>query len=308
MDNSYRVVCFGEILWDLLPSGARPGGAPMNVAYHLNKLGLRPAMISRVGRDDRGREILEVLARQGLPLTYVQEDPTQPTGVVNATIGANHEVSYDIVAPVAWDFIQGEERLTRLVQGAEFFVFGSLAARQATSRNTLFQLIEAAAFRVADINLRAPHYSREVLEPLLRHTNLLKLNEHELPILANWFQELSGREEQVQLIQDRFQIPTIVVTMGGNGALLNKEGTVTTHPGYRVAVEDTVGSGDAFLAGFLSATKQGLSAAESLQFANAMGAFVATKSGAWPDYEVQEVKDLIGQPEAGQRSFSGQEP
>jgi fructokinase len=308
MNNSYQVVCFGELLWDLLPSGARPGGAPMNVAYHLHKLGLQPALISRVGRDERGQGLLDVLARQGLPLTFIQEDPAQPTGVVHATIGANHEVSYDIVEPVAWDFIQGEERLTALVQGAEFFVFGSLAARQVPSRNTLFELIEAAAFRVADINLRAPHYSREVLESLLRQTNLLKLNEHELPIIAGWSQELSGMEEQVQLVQDRFRIPTIVVTMGGKGALLNKEGTVTRHPGYKVAVEDTVGSGDAFLAGFLSGTKQGLGAAECLQFANAMGAFVATKSGACPDYEVTEVRELAGGYEAGQRPVLEQEP
>ena len=280
----------------------------MNVAYHLQKLGLRPALISRVGRDKWGQGLLEVLARQGLPLTFIQEDEARPTGGVNATIGPNHEVSYDIIAPVAWDFIEWEERLTTLVQEAEFFVFGSLAARQATSRNTLFRLIEAAAFRVADINLRAPHYSREVLEPLLRQTNLLKLNEHELPIIAGWFQELSGMEEQVQLIQDRFRIPTIVVTMGGKGALLNKEGVVTTHPGYKVAVEDTVGSGDAFLAGFLSGVKQGLGPAQCLQFANAMGAFVATKSGACPEYEVGEVRELAGRYEAGQRSPMEQEP
>lgn len=308
MNNTYRVVCFGEILWDQLPSGARPGGAPMNVAYHLQKLDMQPALISRVGKDELGQGLLDVLARQGLPLDFIQEDTTRPTGVVNATIGANHEVSYDIVAPVAWDFIQWEERLTNLVQGAEFFVFGSLAARQATSRNTLFQLLEAASFRVADINLRAPHYSREVLESLLRQTNLLKLNEHELPIIAGWFKELTRAEDQVQLLQDSFHIPTIVVTMGGEGALLNKEGMVIRHPGYKVRVEDTVGSGDAFLAGFLFGIKQGLGAAECLQFANAMGAFVATKSGACPDYEVREVRELAGRYEAGQRSVQEQEP
>lgn len=280
----------------------------MNVAYHLQKLDMQPALISRVGKDELGQGLLDVLARQGLPLDFIQEDTTRPTGVVNATIGANHEVSYDIVAPVAWDFIQWEERLTNLVQGAEFFVFGSLAARQATSRNTLFQLLEAASFRVADINLRAPHYSREVLESLLRQTNLLKLNEHELPIIAGWFKELTRAEDQVQLLQDSFHIPTIVVTMGGEGALLNKEGMVTRHPGYKVRVEDTVGSGDAFLAGFLFGIKQGLGAAECLQFANAMGAFVATKSGACPDYEVREVRELAGRYEAGQRSVQEQEP
>lgn len=265
----------------------------MNVAYHLQKLGMTPALISRVGKDDRGRQIVEILKEHRVTVDFVQEDGRHGTGVVHATIGANHEVSYDIVEGVAWDFIEWEPSLSELVQGAQFFVFGSLACRTATSRNTLFRLMEGARCKVADINLRAPHYSRIVVEALLHNSDILKLNEHELPVVAGWYRDLNTMEEQVRLVQDVFQIPTIVVTKGGEGALLNKDGVVTTHRGYRVLVEDTVGSGDAFLAGFLYGVQQGLGAEECLRFANGMGAFMATKSGACPDYEVWEVRELV---------------
>lgn len=294
MNKPFDAVCFGEILWDILPTGAKPGGAPMNVAYHLQKLGLQAAMISRIGMDERGNELVAILQANGVTTEYVQKDTEHITGIVNATLHETNEVTYEIVHPVAWDFIATEERLIGLVNGAQFFVYGSLAARDKTTAQTLFQLVEAAQTRVVDINLRPPHFSQQLVEWLLESADILKLNEHELPLLCSWYGSLKKDEEQVKFMQERFAIPTIIVTKGGEGAMVCHEGRLYSHPGYKVKVADTIGSGDAFLAGFLAKTKEGLPIEQRLQFANALGAFIASKEGACPAYEVSEITAIAG--------------
>ena len=295
MNKPYDAVCFGEILWDVLPSGAKPGGAPMNVAYHLQKMGLQAALISRIGTDQRGEELLSILHQNGLSTDYVQKDAVQPTGIVNATIHESNEVTYEIVHHVAWDFIALEKRLTELVSNAQFFIYGCLAARDQHTAQTLWQLTEAAQTRVVDINLRPPHYSKELVERLFKSAAILKLNENELPLITSWYSTLHNDEEQVRFLQDRFSIPTIIVTKGGDGAMVCEEGKIVSHPGYKVTVADTVGSGDAFLAAFLSKTKQGTGLQERLEFANAMGAFIASKQGACPAYGVADITAMTGQ-------------
>jgi fructokinase len=154
--KKYPVVCFGEILWDILPTGALPGGAPMNVAYHLKKLGIEPAMITRIGSDHWGKELVSLMEQNNISSDFFQLDDTLETGKVNATINQNREVTYNIVKPVAWDKIEWEDKFETLVSGADYFVFGSLATRSEITRNTLFKLLEIARFKVLDINLRAP--------------------------------------------------------------------------------------------------------------------------------------------------------
>lgn len=294
MNKTFDAVCFGEILWDVLPTGAKPGGAPMNVAYHLQKLGLQAAMISRVGLDEKGEALLAILQQNGVATTYIQRDPVHKTGIVNATLHPTNEVTYEIVHPVAWDFIAPEEGLAALVNGSRFFIYGSLAARDNPSAQTLRELVEAAQTKVVDINLRPPHFSQPLIEWLLASADILKLNEHELPLLTSWYSQLKKDDEQVKFLQDRFSIPTIIVTKGGDGAMVCCEGQLYTHPGYRVKVADTIGSGDAFLAGFLAKTKEGLPVEERLQFANALGAFIASKEGACPSYRVSDIAAIAG--------------
>lgn len=292
MKKLFDAVCFGEILWDVLPTGAKPGGAPMNVAYHLKKLGLQTALVSRIGNDKRGEDLLSLLQQNSVETSYIQKDTTHQTGVVNATIHESNEVTYEIVHSVAWDFISLEDSLADLVKSAQFFIYGSLASRDRTTSETLRQLVEAAQTRVVDINLRPPHFSKELVETLLRSADVLKLNEHELPLITSWFTDLKGDEETVKFLQERFSIPTIIVTKGGDGAMVCNNGRIYTHPGYKVKVADTVGSGDAFLAGFLAKTKEGLSMEERLQFANSLGAFIASKEGACPAYKVDEITGI----------------
>jgi fructokinase len=293
MERTVDAVCFGEVLWDRLPTGEKPGGAPMNVAYHLQKQGLQTVMISRIGNDERGDKLLSLLEQNGLSTTYVQRDETHQTGIVNATLHESNEVSYEIVHPVAWDFILPEKALPDLVREAQFFIYGSLAARDKTTAATLWQLVENAQTRVVDINLRPPHFTKETVEKLLASAHIAKLNEHELPLIARWYGSAGNDEEQVKALQDRFSIPTLIVTKGGEGAMVCYEGTIFRHPGYRVKVADTIGSGDAFLAGFLAKTKEGKSIDERLQFANALGAFIAAREGACPPYTTDEVLAFI---------------
>ncbi len=291
----FDVVCFGEILWDILPSGPRPGGAPMNVCYHLKKLGVSATLISRVGLDTRGEELLGLLRDNQISTDFVQEDATFPTGVVMATPGELNEVCYEIVQPVAWDFIAPEERLTLLVNQASYFIYGSLVARDIHSRKTLMELISCAHTKVVDINLRPPHFEKNFIELLLTGADILKLNEHELPLISSWYHSTQETDEQVKFIQDRFSIPVVLVTKGGHGAMVCNNGFITQHPGYPVKVADTIGSGDAFLAGFLYKYRKQSTMLQSLEFANAMGAYMASRSGACPEYLLEEIHHVTTQ-------------
>ncbi len=288
-----KVICFGEILWDMLPTATLPGGAPMNVAYHLKKLGDHPTLITRIGNDDWGKKLLELLKQNNISCDDVQVDDIMQTGKVNATIGANNEVTYDIVKPVAWDNITWQNNFESLISNADYFVHGSLAARSITSRNTLFKLLEQAQHKVFDVNLRVPHYSKDIFELLLPDVHLLKLNEEELVIISDWFAELKTEEERMMMLQDKFNIPNIVVTKGGDGAVLNCGGKFYKNGAYMVKVADTIGSGDCFLAALLTKLFIKESPENALQFACAAGALIASYNGACPDYEVSEIENLI---------------
>ena len=153
-NNRYPVVCFGEILWDILPQGSVPGGAPMNVAYHLSRLGQRPAIITRVGFDDMGKELINIFSGYGITTDFFQIDYKIQTGRVYAEFRENNEVLYNIIKPAAWDFIEWEDDFKPLIQQAEYFVFGSLITRNKQSKNILFKCLEIANTKVFDINLR----------------------------------------------------------------------------------------------------------------------------------------------------------
>lgn len=287
------IVCFGEILWDVLGNRELPGGAPMNVAYHLQKMGQKPALITRIGKDARGNKLMDLLGSHQMNTDYIQSDPDLPTGLVYASENPSGEVVYDIVQPVAWDSIQPEAAAEKLVGGADIFVFGSLAARSPQSRNTLFGLLETARHKVLDINLRPPHFDRRLVEELLGKADTVKMNGSELELIAGWFGRYARIEDRMQLILDRFNIRSVITTLGGEGAMMNFEGNHYAHPGFRVTVADTIGSGDAFLAGLLSQVIKGGSPGFALQFACALGALVASRHGGWPVYSTDEVEAII---------------
>jgi len=297
-EKNHPVVCFGEILWDVLPTNTVPGGAPMNVAYHLQKLGMQPGLITRVGLDSYGKRLIQLMEKHGISTDHFQMDFELDTGRVIATPGEGGAVHYDFCQPVAWDNIQWDDQFMSLVGKAAYFVYGSLAARSEASRKVLSRLLEIAPFRVFDINLRPPHYSREVLEQLLSGVNLLKMNLDELELLTGWFSGYPQEADRIRALQDRFRIPSIVVTKGSKGAVMLMNGTFYSHPGLPVEVADTVGSGDAFLAGLIFQISHGTSPPAAMEFACAMGSLVASYSGPCPAYEIGEIRLLI---EAGAR-------
>jgi len=291
--SQLQVVCFGEVLWDILPSGALPGGAPMNVAYHLKKLGTEPALITKIGFDDYGKRLVNMLAESGVTTEYFQVDYQQPTGLVYANVNNHQEVKYNIVYPSAWDFIRWNDELTGLLQQAEYLVYGSLTSRNKDSRDTLYQLLDIAKAKVLDINLRPPHYTRSHIEYLLQKADVLKMNEAELELITGWFNGLESIEDRIKLIQNRFHIATLIVTLGPDGAIVSDRGTLYRHMGFKVKVADTIGSGDSFLAGFIHNLLMGSSAQDALTFASGIGAFVATQPGGCPQYEISQITELI---------------
>ena len=215
--NDHKVVCFGEILWDILPTGAVPGGAPMNVAYHLHKLGINPTLITRVGLDERGKQLLDLLNSRNVNTDHIQLDYDIPTGIVNAAPNDHGEMQYDIVSPSAWDFIACDTATQSVVKEASHFIFGSLITRHKTSRDTLFQLLEIAQQKVLDINLRPPHYNRQLVVELLQKADMLKMNINELELITGWFASYKNIRERIAVIQDKFKIPAVIVTMGAEG-------------------------------------------------------------------------------------------
>ncbi len=286
------IVCFGELLWDVLPSGALPGGAPMNVAYHLKQLGMQPSLITRVGADERGQELIRIVAQHGIDTAGIQTDGHTPTGIVLAQPGADHEMHYDIVIPSAWDHIAYSEALAQQVRQAGYFIFGSLAARHPDSQATLFRLLDTPAVKVLDINLRPPHYTQATLEALLQKADILKLNLAELELVGSWYGNAATLADKIALLRQQFGLSTVIVTMGGDGAAVYSNNTLYEHPGYTVQVADTVGSGDAFLAAYLSGMLQQSPPAETLAFAAALGALVASKTGAWPAYGRDDISRI----------------
>lgn len=299
MKNKYNIACLGEILWDILPDRELPGGAPMNVAYHLQKLSQQVAMVSAAGTDDHGRRLLLHMHNMQLSNAYVQTNTTYATGKVNAWMDAHNDMQYDILYPVAWDHIAWNDSLEVLLSGddLQYVVFGSLMARHEVSRDTLRKALQSPAIKVLDINLRAPWYSRETLEWLMNSCQLLKLNIAELELISAWYGTWPTHEEQVQALSSRFNIPTIVVTLGSKGCMGYIDGTFYYQEGQPVKVADTIGSGDAFLAGFLVSRLQQRSPAWSLAYANALGALVASRHGGCPEYDPAEIFSMMKVPQ-----------
>ena len=291
--EAQQIVCFGEVLWDVLPAGAVPGGAPVNVAYHLQKLSKTAAVISRIGHDKNGDDLKKVFSELGVNTHYFQGDEKYSTGLVYANTTDSSEVVYDIVMPSAWDFIALNDDIISLAKAADYFVFGSLASRQPTSQATLFALLEVANKKVLDINLRSPHYQRPLLESLLHKADILKLNAAELDIISGWQNNFSDVYQKIDSIKKKFLIDEMIVTLGEDGAILSDTTGTYIHPGYTVTVADTIGSGDAFLAALLSGFINGKKPEEVLAYASGLGAFIATQHGACPEYELSQVTALM---------------
>lgn len=289
-----KLTVFGEVLWDVLPDTRLAGGATMNVAAHLQRYGLDVSFISRVGHDELGAELLEFMKGQGLSTDFVQTGETHLTGIAKANVSDSHEVTYKILHPVAWDYIQYDALAAEKVAASDYFVYGSLAARDDITRLALLRYLKDARRPVFDVNLRPPHYTREGVLELLGFARIVKMNEHELVEVARWIGEFDGEREAMALVMDRYRLDMLVLTCGEQGAMvLTPDGQYHQHPGFVVQVADTIGSGDAFLGAFLFKTATGHPVNEALEFACAAGAYVAGKTGALPVFAETDIEAMI---------------
>jgi fructokinase len=282
------IVCAGEALWDVLPRGEFIGGAPYNVASHAARLGTRAMLLTRVGDDARGERALSLARANRVDLSLVQRDPVLATGEAHAVLAAGGSAHYEFLAPAAWDALVASPAALAAVAAADAFVHGTLAARDPRSREALAQLGTVARWRVFDPNLRAPFYSRELVESGLHGAGLLKLNEEECALLADWYGTAATPEALQPELARRFGVQALCVTLGPEGARLHWEGQWHVQPGVATTVADTVGAGDAFLAMLLTALLTGVSPASALERAARLASFVASQHGAVPDYEARQ--------------------
>ncbi|MDG3004448.1 carbohydrate kinase family protein [Paludisphaera mucosa] len=281
----FKVLAVGEVLWDLLPGGKQLGGAPANFAYHCRSLGADARIVSRVGDDDLGREVLERFRGLGLPTDTVEVDPEAPTGTVSVEVDATGQPRYTIHEGVAWDRIEAGPTATARAAEAHAVCFGSLAQRASKSRDAIARIVAAArpdALRIFDVNLRPPFVDRDVVARSLEMASVFKLNDQELVVLADMFGVAGPAEAVVESLADRFGLACVAVTRGIAGSLLFAEGRWSDHPGLEVEVVDTIGAGDAFTATLTMGLLAGRPLDEINRRANAVAAFVCTRPGGTP--------------------------
>ena len=279
-----NILCFGEILWDTFGDEKVAGGAPMNVARHLAQQGANVSFASRVGADNSGKGLVDFLKSGGLYSDLVQTDDHLPTCEVTVQLDKDGHATYIIPQPVSWDNIQTPDTLTLAAKSAAAIVYGSLACRNVVTRDTLLDVLkDTNALKVFDVNLRPPHYTLSTIETLMAGANVIKMNEDEAALLMGG--NLKNLEENITAFQKKYNLQTICVTRGENGAVVWHDGKFYGHPGFKVKVVDTVGAGDSFLAVFVNGLINKQPMAQILERACAVGAFVAGKRGANPKYD-----------------------
>jgi len=284
--GKHTIVGLGELLWDMLPSGKQLGGAPANFAYITNLLGDKGIPASRIGNDSLGDEALQRLTQLGLSADFVQRDPIHPTGTVKVEIDNSGQPRFDILHPVAWDFLDWSEPWHQLASEADAVCFGSLAQRSAQSQSTIRSFLNATrprAVRIFDVNLRQNFYSRPVLAESMNLATIVKLNHEELPKIMHLFElENRGEKESAQRLLSVHDLNLVCLTRGSRGSLLIPADECSEHPGIKVKIADTVGAGDAFTAAMVHGYLRGTPLAQINETANRVGAWVASQSGATP--------------------------
>lgn len=289
-----NIICFGEVLFDVLPTHKKIGGAPLNVALRLASLGINAQIISRVGNDEIGRELLAFIKKNGVDTDTIQIDENLSTGQVIVQLNEKGSASYTINYPVAWDKIICIPEDEIMVKKADALVFGSLVCRDSVSQNSLLEIINYAKYAVFDVNLRAPFYTKEILINLMMQSDFIKFNDDELYEVSAFLNSpCHSLEQNILFIAEKTNTKHICVTKGSHGAVLYYNEKMYYNSGYKIDVVDTVGSGDSFLAGLLSKLLYDENPQEAIDFACALGAIVAKNEGANPKISSKEINDFM---------------
>lgn len=284
--NNNLVVGLGEVLWDCLPQGRKLGGAPANFAYHVSQFGFESCVISAIGDDDLGHEILDNFNAKGLH--YNIPHVAYPTGTVQVSLNDKGIPEYDICTNVAWDNIPFTDALKQIAQNTHAVCFGSLAQRNEVSRNTIYAFLDSMpqtpdTLRVFDINLRQQFYSAEIIKASLEKCNVLKINDEELVILRDMFGYQMDNDAMCQEILKTYNLRMLILTCGTEGSYVyDASGSWSFLATPLVEVADTVGAGDSFTAAFVASILQGKNMQEAHKVAVQASAFVCTQHGAMP--------------------------
>lgn len=280
------VVGMGEALWDVLPEGKKIGGAPANFAYHVSQFGLQSCVVSAIGDDALGKEIIENFTSKGLD-QLIAEVP-YPTGTVQVEIDQTGIPLYDIKENVAWDNIPYTEHLDALAKRTKAVCFGSLAQRNVVSRETINHFLDTMpkdddSLIVFDVNLRQGFYNKEILCKSMQNCNILKINDEELITVSRMFGYPGiDLQDKCWILLGKYNLKMLILTCGINGSYVFTPGNVSFQPTPKVEVADTVGAGDSFTAAFIASILKGKSVTEAHTIAVKTSAFVCTQKGAMP--------------------------
>jgi fructokinase len=299
-----KALTFGEALFDIIKGSAHLGGAPLNLAAHLAKLGAKPAVITAVGKDELGKILLARAEAMGIDTSYILIDEKRPTGTVTVKLEAGGIPIFTINEGVAWDTITPDEKELRALSEEEWdvFCFGTLAQRTEENRKTLerlFSEVKAKQF-FYDINLRTGYYKKEWIRSSLEHTTILKMNEEEAETISCLFsgtastcKPLFSYETFCRQVCEKYpEISVICITKGPRGAAIYHKGIYEEVETIPVRVEDTVGAGDAFSAGFLYTYLSGYGVSKAASVACILGTYVASKPGSVPEYSKELIEKL----------------
>jgi fructokinase len=303
---------FGEILWDCLPSGRHAGGAPFNVASHIAQLGVSASLLSAVGQDSLGDEILEVAKQKGVNVEFVGRARIGlPTGTVVVTVDALGNANYELVQPTAWDEIIVSAEALEAVAKAGAFIFGSLATRSPYNLEQLDRLLAVKGpLKFFDVNLRPPFADPKRIVQLAARADVLKLNHDEVGQIGSWLRtgeatpnppgDADAIAKACAALSEATNTPRICVTMGSAGATLWDRGSILSAPAPKVVVKDTVGAGDAFMAGLIVGLTRGANTQTVLETACRLGAIVASHDGATPLLPQELIQEFRANLKAGQ--------
>lgn len=293
MKEPHLILGIGELLWDMLPDGPRLGGAPANFTVMAGRLGNHASILSRIGRDDLGRQAVHLLDPLPADTSFLQIDPVHETGKVTVAF-QNSQPEYTIHQPAAWDSMELSNDWVKLAERADAICFGSLAQRSLESRQTIQTLAAQASsrcIRIFDVNLRPPFYSSEVIQESLELATVVKMNDAEVPLvlaLLGMPVEEDGSPENLRFAAERLlaEFPTlhmVVVTRGAHGSMLVTRHEWHEHSGFPTRVADTIGAGDAFTAALAHYLLRGAELPTLNEAGNRWGGWVASQSGAMPD-------------------------
>jgi fructokinase len=295
---------FGEILWDCLPSGRHAGGAPFNVTAHLAQLGVSASLISSIGQDPLGDEILKVAEDKGVNTEWVSRARIGlATGTVLVTLDANANATYELVQPAAWDEIKVPAEALEAVAKARALIFGSLAGRSPHNLEQLDHLLAVKGpMKFFDVNLRPPFADPTLVLDLAKRADVIKLNDDEVGRLASWVrtgemalntsQTPDALDDACAALAGATNTSRICVTRASEGAALWDHGNLVCAPAPKVVVKDTVGAGDAFMAGLMVGLTRGMETRKVLENACRLGAFVASHNGATPLLPAEIVQEF----------------